>query len=143
MTIKQLSVFLENKTGRINEVTRILAQHGVNLYAFSLAETADFGILRMIVSDVEVARKVLREANFAVRLTDVLCLNCANTPGALAEILDLLAREQVFIEYMYAFSEGETASVVIRPTDIEKGIATLNRADCPFVNFSTLRQQQK
>lgn len=66
MTIKQLSVFLENKTGRINDVARILGEHGINMYAFSMAETADFGILRMIVSDVEAAKRVLREAKFAV-----------------------------------------------------------------------------
>ena len=81
MTIKQLSVFLENKTGRINDVARILGEHGINMYAFSMAETADFGILRMIVSDVEAAKRVLREAKFAVTLTDVVGINCPNTPG--------------------------------------------------------------
>ena len=75
MTIKQLSVFLENKTGRINDVARILGEHGINMYAFSMAETADFGILRMIVSDVEAAKRVLREAKFAVTLTDVVGIN--------------------------------------------------------------------
>lgn len=135
MTIKQLSVFLENKTGRINDVTRILGQHGINMYAFSLAETADFGILRMIVSDVDQAKEVLREAKFAVRLTDVICFNCPNVPGALSSVLDVLAHEQIFIEYMYAFSEGETASVVIRPTDVSKCIETLKGCDCPFVSF--------
>ena len=81
MTIKQLSVFLENKTGRINEVARILGQQGVNMHAFSLAETADFGILRMIVSDVEKAKKSLSEAHFAVQLTEVVCFSCPNRPG--------------------------------------------------------------
>ena len=84
MTIKQLSVFLENKTGRINDVARILGEHGINMYAFSMAETADFGILRMIVSDVEAAKRVLREAKFAVTLTDVVGINCPNTPGSLS-----------------------------------------------------------
>ena len=106
MTIKQLSVFLENKTGRINDVARILGEHGINMYAFSMAETADFGILRMIVSDVEAAKRVLREAKFAVTLTDVVGINCPNTPGSLSPVLDILAREQVFIEYMYAFPKG-------------------------------------
>lgn len=135
MTIKQLSVFLENKTGRINEVTRILGEHKINMHAFSLAETADFGILRMIVSDAEMASKVLRESHFAVRLTDVICFNCPNEPGALSSILDVLAQEQIFIEYMYAFAEGETASVVIRPTDVEKCIETLRQRECPLVRF--------
>lgn len=135
MTIKQLSVFLENKTGRINDVTRILGEHGINMHAFSLAETADFGILRMIVSDVELASQVLREARFAVRLTDVICFNCPNVPGALASILDILAQKQVFIEYMYAFSECDTASVVIRPTNTRECIEILKESNCPFVRF--------
>jgi len=127
MTIKQLSVFIENKTGRINEVTRILADNGINMTAFSLAESADFGILRMIVSDVEKARQVLREARFGVTTTDVVCFSCLNVPGALATVLELLAREDVFIEYMYAFSQGETANVVIRPTDIVRCMEVLSK----------------
>ncbi len=125
MTTKQLSVFIENKTGRINDVTRILGANGINMTAFSIAENADFGIMRIVVSNVENAVKVLREAKFAVSLTDVVCLQCSNTPGSLAKILDALAVENVFIEYMYAFSQGEIASVVIRPTDIETCIKVL------------------
>lgn len=120
MTIKQISLFLENKKGRINDVTRILGANGVNMSAFSLAETPEFGILRMIVSDVDKAVEVLKAANFAVKVTDVICLRCHNIPGALSKILDLLAQEDVFIEYMYAFSEGETANIVIRPTRVER-----------------------
>ena len=135
MTIKQLSVFLENKTGRINEVARILGQQGINMHAFSLAESADFGILRMIVSDVEKAKASLREAHFAVQLTGVVCFNCPNQPGTLASVLDILAREAIFIEYMYAFSEGDTASVVIRPTDVQKCMDILKKSDCPLVSF--------
>lgn len=104
MIIKQLSVFLENKTGRINEVTRILGEEGVNLSAFSMAETADFGILRVIVSDPDKALEALKKHHFGVSLTDVVCLNCPNTPGALAKALGYLSDENVFIEYMYAFA---------------------------------------
>lgn len=120
MTIKQVSVFLENKTGRINEVTKILSQHGINMHAFSMAETPDFGILRLIVSDVEKAAEILRNADFAVMLTDVIHLHCPNKAGALGEILDRLATAEVGIEYMYAFAEGEIANVVVRPTNIER-----------------------
>ena len=120
MTIKQVSVFLENKTGRINEVTKILSQHGINMHAFSMAETPDFGILRLIVSDVEKAAGILRNADFAVMLTDVIHLHCPNKAGALGEILDRLATAEVGIEYMYAFAEGEIANVVVRPTNIER-----------------------
>ena len=120
MIIKQVSVFLENKTGRINEVTKILSQHGVNMHAFSMAETPDFGILRLIVSDVDKAVEILRDADFAVKLTDVIHLHCPTKAGALGEILKQLATAEVSIEYMYAFAEGEIANVVVRPTNIER-----------------------
>ena len=120
MTIKQLSVFLENKTGRINEVTKTLSRHGINMQAFSMAETADFGILRLIVSDVDKAVEVLRGEDFAVMLTDVVYMHCPNEAGALSGILDCLAQGEVAIEYMYAFAEGDMAHIVVRPTNIEQ-----------------------
>ena len=120
MTIKQVSVFLENKTGRINEVTKILSRHGINMQAFSMAETPDFGILRLIVSDVDKAVEVLRESDFAVMLTDVILLHSPNKAGALGEILEQLAAADVAIEYMYAFAEGDVANIVVRPTDIAR-----------------------
>ena len=126
MTIKQLSVFLENKTGRINDVTRILGKHGINMHAFSMAETTDFGILRLIVSEVDKAVEVLRDASFAVMVTDVLCVSSPNVPGALSAILDKLAQNQIFIEYMYAFSDGESANIIIRPDDIQSAINILS-----------------
>ena len=120
MTIKQLSVFLENKSGRINEVAKILGKNQINMHAFSMAETTDFGILRLIVSEVDKAVEVLREANFAVMLTDVVCINCNNVAGALSSILDKLTEAGIFIEYMYAFAEGDMANIVVRPTDIAR-----------------------
>ena len=133
MTTKQLSVFLENKTGRINEVTKILGTNGINMKAFSMAETADFGILRLIVSEVDKAVQVLRDACFAVMLTDVVCLNVPNEAGALAAILDTLAANDIFIEYMYAFSEGETANVVIRPNEIARCVSILASCNCTLL----------
>ena len=126
MTIKQVSVFLENKTGRINHVTKVLAANGINMHAFSMAETTEFGILRLIVSDVDKAVEVLREANFAVMLTDVVCISCPDVAGSLAAILDQLAEQDIFIEYMYAFAQGENANVVIRPNNIEKCVQILS-----------------
>lgn len=128
MIIKQLSIFLENRTGRINEVTKILGSNGINMQAFSMAETADFGILRLIVPDVEKAVEVLRAADFAVMLTDVLCVNCPNVPGALAKILDKLAEKRIFIEYMYAFSDSGSANIIIRPDDITAAVRVLSEA---------------
>lgn len=130
MTIKQLSVFLENKTGRINDVVRTLGQNCINMHAFSMAETADFGILRLIVSDVDKAVEVLREQNFAVMQTDVVCLSCENTPGSLAVILEHLASEKIFIEYMYAFAQNDKAHVVIKPNNIEKCLSVLEKNNC-------------
>ena len=126
MIIKQLSVFLENRTGRINEVAKILAESGINMQAFSMAETADFGLLRLIVPDVDKAVEVLRAASFAVMLTDVLCINCQNVPGSLSAVLEKLASNDIFIEYMYAFSDGDSANVIIRPTDVEAAVKVLD-----------------
>lgn len=133
MTIKQLSVFLENRTGRINEVAKILGANNINMKAFSMAETADFGILRLIVSEVDKAVQVLRDASFAVMLTDVVCLNTTNVPGALSNILESLASNDIFIEYMYAFSEGETANVVIRANDMDKCVSVLGECGCTLI----------
>ena len=125
MIIRQLSIFLENRTGRINEVARILADNGINMQAFSMAETADFGLLRLIVPDVERAVEVLRAENIAVMVTDVLCVNCPNVPGSLSAVLEKLASNNVFIEYMYAFSDGDSANVIIRPNNIEDALTVL------------------
>lgn len=133
MTIKQLTVFLENRTGRINEVAKILGNNGINMKAFSMAETADFGLLRLIVSEVDKAVEVLRDASFAVMLTDVVCISATNVPGALSGILDKLAANDIFIEYMYAFSEGETANIVIRPNDIAKCVSVLSECQCKLL----------
>jgi hypothetical protein len=130
MTIKQLSIFLENKTGRINDVTRILGANGINMHAFSMAETTDFGMLRLIVSEVEKAVDVLRENNFAVKVTDVVCIKCSNTAGSLASILEKLAVQNIFIEYMYAFADGAFANIIIKPNNLEKCVALLNECNC-------------
>ncbi|WP_029902881.1 amino acid-binding protein [Prevotella sp. 10(H)] len=140
MIIKQLSIFVENKTGKINEVTHILGENGVNMRAFSLAESADFGILRLIVSDVDLAVRVLKEAHYGLSVNDVLCLCCPNVPGALAAILEYLAKENVFIEYMYAFSQGNTANVVIRPTDINKSLEILTRNKCDLLSQDKMKE---
>ncbi|MDR1585278.1 MAG: amino acid-binding protein [Prevotellaceae bacterium] len=135
MKIKQLSVFIENKTGRINEVVHVLGDNGINMTAFSLAENIDFGILRLIVSDVDKAVAVLKEAKFGVNITDVICLSCPNKPGSLSAIMGHLAKENLFIEYMYAFSQGDTANVVIKPNDIDKCIAVLGACNCNILKL--------
>ena len=133
MTTLQLSVFLENKTGRLNDVAKVLAEAGINMTAFSVADNSDFGILRVLVSDPERAKQVLKEKGFAVKLTNVLALRIGNSAGTLYGILDKLAESKVYIEYMYAFSEGEQASVVIRPNDIDQAIEILKANKIEFV----------
>ena len=133
MTIKQLTIFLENRTGRINEVAKILGAAGINMKAFSMAETADFGLLRLIVPEVDKAEQVLREASFAVMQTDVVCINVPNVPGALSGILDTLASNDIFIEYMYAFSEDDSANVVIRPNNIDACVSVLQSCNCTLI----------
>ena len=119
MLAKQLSVFLENKSGRLTEVTDVLGNAGVNLSAMSIADNSDFGILRCIVSDPDKAYQVLKASHFAVKMTDVIGFVCTNTSGSLAKVLKHLSENGVFIEYMYSFSNGDVAHVVIRPTDLE------------------------
>lgn len=138
MTIRQLSVFLENKTGRINEVVRTLGASSINMHAFSMAETADFGILRLIVSDVDKAIEVLRAHDFAVMSTDVVCLSCDNVPGSLAVILEYLAKEQIFIEYMYAFAQNDRAHVVIKPNDLNRCLEVLQAHHCDVLTKEKL-----
>jgi len=126
MIIKQVSVFLENKSGRLNEVTQILGDAGLNMSAFTIADTSDFGILRLIVSDPEKAKEVLKKNKFAVQTTDVILVKTPNVPGGLAKMLNILNAEKVFIEYMYAFSNSEDAAVIVlRPTDLQKCIDIL------------------
>lgn len=125
MVAKQLSIFLENKFGRLTEVTEVLAREGINLSALCIAENADFGILRGIVSDPDKAYKVLKENHFAVNITDVVGINCPNVPGALAKVLNYLSEAGVFIEYMYSFANNDSANVIIRPSDMETCIKVL------------------
>ncbi len=139
MIIKQLSVFLENKTGRLNEVTQLLGNAGINMSAFSVADTSEFGILRVIVSDPEKALTILKEAEFSVRLTDVICLNSPNEAGALARALDILAAESVFIEYLYAYSMNDkSANIVLKPDNIQKCIEVLQKHQLELVRASDM-----
>jgi hypothetical protein len=121
MITQQVSVFLENKSGRLNEVTQILGEAGINISAFTIADTSDFGILRLIVAEPNQAYEVLKHNAFSVKITDVVLAKTTNEPGSLSKMLKILSDGGVFIEYMYAFSmEPLTAIVVIRPTNIEK-----------------------
>lgn len=138
MIAKQLSIFLENKFGRLTEVTEILAKEGINLSALCIAENADFGILRGIVSDPDKAYKILKENHFAVNITDVVGINCPNVPGALAKVLNYLSEAGVFIEYMYSFANNDSANVIIRPSDMETCIKVLTEKKVELLAASDL-----
>lgn len=129
---------LENKSGRLTEVTEVLAKENINLSALCIAENADFGILRGIVSDPDRAYKALKENHFAVNVTDVVGISCPNVAGALAKVLRYLSDEGVFIEYMYSFANNQTANVVIRPNDMENCIRVLTEKKVDLLAASDL-----
>jgi len=127
MKITQLSVFLENTAGRLREVTGILRDAQINIRALSLAETTDFGILRIIVNDPQKAAQVLRQAHFTVRETPILAVEVPDRPGGLHSMLETLAKENINIEYVYGFVEKRTdnALIVIRVEQPDRAIQVL------------------
>ena len=127
MLIKQISVFIENQPGKLSEVTQVLGENGIDMSALSLADTTDFGILRLIVDDPERAAAVLREHHFIVKLTDVVAAVMDDRPGGLTAILSLLADANVSVEYLYAFvgNRDGHAVVVMRTDDAETTLAAL------------------
>lgn len=130
MKVKQVSVFLENRSGRLADVTRAMADAQVNIRALSIADTVDYGFLRLIVDDPDVAVKVLTEAGFTVAQTEVLAIEVPDRPGGLAGIVDVLSAKGMNIEYMYAFvgRSGENAIVVFRIDPINEAIKVLQNA---------------
>ncbi|MEK6795256.1 MAG: ACT domain-containing protein [Spirochaetota bacterium] len=116
MTIRQISVFVENKSGRLFDVAETLGKANINIRALSLADTLDFGVIRLIVDDVAKATDALKVAGFTASLTDVLAIRIADVPGGLAGVLSVLTKKGIDIEYMYAFagSTGKDAVMIFR-----------------------------
>lgn len=127
MKIKQLSVFLENKPGRLSEPCGVLAKAGVNILTLSLADTQQFGIMRLIVRDWEKAMKVLTDAGCVVKVTEVVAIEVEDRPGGLAEILEVIETASINIEYMYAFTfrRGDKAVLVFRFDDPDSAVKEL------------------
>lgn len=127
MELKQISVFLENRRGRLAEVARVLGNSAVNIRALSLADTSDFGILRLIVNDAAKAMKLLKDNGYTVRETEVVAVEVDDRPGGLAEVLAALAKHNVNVEYMYAFVEKSQnkAVLVFRFEHIAKAVEAL------------------
>ena len=124
MEIKQISVFLENNAGRIGEVTKVLADAEINLRAISIADTTDFGILRLIVNKHREALEALNNAGFTTRITDVVAVELEDKPGSLAKVMGLFGKTKVNIEYLYASLEGASgkAVVIFKLEDYQKGL---------------------
>ncbi|MGP1587593.1 MAG: amino acid-binding protein [Treponemataceae bacterium] len=128
MIIKQISVFLENSSGRIADVTNLLKENKINLRALMIADTADFGILRIVVDDYEKAMLCLKEARFTAKATDVLAVEIKDKIGSLSDVMSLFDYNDVNIEYLYS-AFGDVASktkIIFKVNDAEKGLKVLN-----------------
>jgi hypothetical protein len=136
MEIKQISVFFENKPGRLGEVTKVLADAGINLRAISIADTADFGILRLIADDHEKAVAALGVAGFTTRITNVAAVELEDKPGSLAKVMDIFKTANVNIEYLYASLEGKEgkAVVIFKLGDHDKGIRLIEENKLALVD---------
>jgi hypothetical protein len=130
MKLKQISVFLENRKGRLAEALETLARAKVNIRTLSIADTSAFGILRLIVPDPDKAKKVLEKASFTVKESSVVAIEVDDRPGGLAAALRVLSDADINVEYLYAFVEksGSKAVVILRTEDVDAGIKTLKTA---------------
>ncbi len=135
MKVEQISVFLENKPGALADVTRILGEAEINIRALSLADTKDFGILRLIVNDNEKAKAVLGARGFTVRKTEVVAVEVPDRPGGLAAIMKILADAKINVEYLYAFVQqsGQNAIIIFRFDETDRAIAVLSERNVPIL----------
>ncbi|MDO5406852.1 MAG: ACT domain-containing protein [Eubacteriales bacterium] len=134
MYIKQLSIFIENREGRLEEVLNALTEANINIVSMSLADTSEYGLLRLLVTDPEAGKKALKEKGFSAMLTDVLGVKISHRSGKLQELLKIICEAQVNIEYMYALSTGkDDASVVIKTSDLEKAAKLLQERGVDIV----------
>ena len=141
MSVKQISVFLENKPGALLKMTQALAAHEIDMRAFSLAETSDFGIARLLVDDVIATSTVLSDAGFVSSLTPVIAVEVPDVPGGLNQVLESLAEDGVNVEYMYAFvGKGAGAYMVFRVADTYRATATLTARGIKLVDQEQLEQ---
>lgn len=124
-TIKQLSVFLENREGRLEEVLKVLAKNSINIVALSLADTSEYGMLRMVVSEPEKGKAALKEEGITAMLTDVVALRVPHATGSLSKAMHEIVSGGVNVEYMYAFANGSDAAAILKSDDPEKVVDIL------------------
>ena len=135
MYIKQLTVFIENREGRLEKVSETLKANGINIASLSLADTSEYGLLRMIVSDPEKAKQVLKENGFSAMLTDVLAVRIADEIGMLQPLLKALSDKTLNIEYMYALTNGgHNAAMIIKVNNLEKAVAAINDSNLELIS---------
>ena len=142
MTVNQLSVFVENKQGRLSEITAVLQGAKVDIRALSIADTTHFGILRLIVDKPAEAEAALKEAGLTVSLTPVIAVGIADRPGGLAEAMTVLRDGGVSVEYMYAFisRKKDTAYVILRVDDTAKAVKLIEKAGFPILQESEIAE---
>ena len=141
MFVKQLSVFVENKQGALSDVVALLSENDINMRAISIADTQDFGVLRMIVQNCENAKAILKAEKVIVAVNEVVAVELADKPGALSEVLKVLSAGGVNVEYMYAFVnpvKQSSACVVLRATDNEKAVGLLKDRNIPLISQEEL-----
>jgi len=140
MTINQISVFLENKSGRLAEVTKVLAEAEVNIKAMTIADTADFGILRLVVNDADKACQAFEKKGFTVRITKVLGIEIEDKPGGLHKVMEIFKNNGVNIEYLYASVESKKnqAVVIFKVEDIDLGLTIAERSSLVTVSEKDL-----
>ena len=140
MFIKQLSIFVENKPGRLAEITSVLEKNNIDIRALSIADTKDFGILRLIVNNPNVAESALKQAGYTVSLTQVIAIGISDKPGGLAKAMSVLYSNHIIVEYMYAFlsKSDDTAFVILRVENNEKAIEVLQNSGLQILESSSI-----
>ena len=140
MKVQQISIFIENKSGRLAEVARVLGEKNVNIRALSLADTSDFGILRLLVDNTDVAFGALKESGFTVNKTEVVAVEVPDLPGGLCRILQVLDDAKINVEYMYAFAErnAENAVIIYRFDETDDAIKALQKKGVGIISGEKL-----
>lgn len=140
MMVKQISVFLENKPGKLKELTDVLRENNINMRALSVADAQDFGIVRLIVDDVYNASTVIKDAGYVSSTKDVIAIELSDQPGSLANVLDIFGENGINVEYMYAFNTHTSgkAHLIFRVTDIKKGAEVLKVSDVRLISQEDL-----
>ena len=138
-TIRQLSVFLENKAGRLQEVLDVLSSEKINIKALTIADTTEYGIVRLLVSDPEIGHNLLKSRGYSVNLTNVISLSISHESGSLAKILKYFSDENLSIEYMYAFCLGDKALIVLRTENHAKAFEIIERNNFLIIGEDEIR----